>query len=306
MRILLFGSTGQVGWELQRSLAPIGETVALGREPIDGLCGNLADLDSIADAVRRVRPDVIVNAAAYTAVDRAEEERDLAVRINGLAPEVLAREARTLGALLVHYSSDYVYDGTGETFRSENDSPRPINHYGETKLIGDETIQAHAGDFLILRTSWVFAARRSNFISTMLRLAGERETLSIVNDQFGAPTGADLIADSTAHCIRRLRGAGSGVHGSSALSGIYHLAAGGVTTWYEYATYVIERARALGFEIAVRRDGISPTTSEEFVTAARRPRNSRLDTTKIRTTFDLHIPSWQPGVDRALMEHKQR
>ncbi len=285
MKILLFGKNGQVGWELQRSLAPLGELVALDRHSTD-LCGDLSDLAGLAATVQRVRPDVIVNAAAYTAVDKAESEPALARAINALAPGVLADEAAKLGAWLVHYSTDYVFDGNGGTPWVEADHTGPLNVYGGTKLEGEQRISSQCAKHLIFRTSWVYAARGGNFAKTMLRLAQERDTLNVINDQFGAPTGADLLADVTAHAIRQ-------VQHKPGVAGIYHLAASGETTWFDYANYVVDqsiRARAAP-EIIVK--NIQPVATSAFPTAAQRPHNSRLNTAKIQHVLSLQLPPWQ-------------
>jgi len=292
MKILLLGKNGQLGWELQRSLAPLGEVVALS-STCKELCGNLADLEGIAKTVRTVAPRVIVNASAYTAVDKAESDQEAARRINALAPGVLADEARRCGALLVHYSTDYVFDGSGTKPWEETDATGPLNTYGLTKLEGEQAI-AHAGcAHLIFRTSWVHAARGKNFARTMLQLASERETLTVIDDQAGAPTGADLLADVSAHAIRQE--AGSGRH-----SGIYHLAAGGETTWHGYAEFVCGFARDHGIGLKVKE--ITPVPSSRFPTPARRPHNSRLDTARVRGTFGLRLPHWKDGVGRMLTE----
>ncbi|MCC6813834.1 MAG: dTDP-4-dehydrorhamnose reductase, partial [Rubrivivax sp.] len=205
MKILLLGKNGQLGWELQRSLAPLGELVALDRRGAPGLCGDLGEPDGLAATVRQLCPDVIVNAAAYTAVDRAESEPELARRINAHAPAVLAREAAACGALLVHYSTDYVFHGQGQRPWAEDDPTGPLNVYGQTKLEGEQAILRSAGRHLILRTSWVYAARGGNFARTMLRLARQQPRLTVIDDQWGAPTGAELIADVSAHAIVQLR-----------------------------------------------------------------------------------------------------
>ncbi len=306
MKILLLGSTGQVGWELQRSLAPLGELLALGRDGsrnVDGLCGDLTQLEALAETVRKVRPDVIVNAAAHTAVDKAESEIDLARTLNALAPGVLADEAQRLGAWLVHYSTDYVFDGSGGQPWKETDATGPLNVYGQTKLEGEQAVMRCARH-LIFRTSWVYAARGANFAKTMLRLAQERETLQVIDDQMGAPTGADLIADVTAHAIRQvLPGNASGdVGGDLALAGIYHLVAAGCTTWYEYAKHVVALAERAQPAIKIVANNIKAVPTSAFPTPAKRPHNSRLDTTRLQTTFGLRLPSWQTGVNRMLNE----
>lgn len=294
MKILLLGCQGQVGWELQRSLAVLGQVVALARDSQD-LCGDIAQPERIAATVQALRPDVIVNAAAHTAVDRAEGEPDLARLLNATTPGVLAREAQAINALLVHYSTDYVFDGSGTAARDEQAPTAPVSVYGQTKLEGEQQIQASGCRHLIFRTSWVYAARGGNFAKTMLRLAQERETLTVVNDQFGAPTGADLLADVTAHAIRHV--AQHPQH-----LGLYHCVAAGETTWHAYAQWVVETARQLQPELALRVRAIEPVASDAFPTAARRPHNSRLDTTKLQTQLGLRLPHWQQGVRRMLQE----
>jgi dTDP-4-dehydrorhamnose reductase len=291
---LLFGKNGQVGWELQRSLAPLGELVAPGRDDPD-LCGDLSNLDGLARTVQTVRPDVIVNAAAHTAVDRAESEPELAHTLNALAPGVLAQEAAKLGAWLVHYSTDYVFDGSGNRPWTETDTPAPLSVYGRTKLEGERLIQAACPQHLIFRTSWVYAARGGNFAKTMLRLARERERLTVINDQFGAPTGAELIADVTAHAIRQcLR--------QPTDAGLYHLAARGETTWHGYANEVLALARLIDSAIKIKVTEVVPVATSEFLTAARRPLNSRLDTQKLQTVFELTLPNWDHGIERMIRE----
>ena len=294
MKILLLGCQGQVGWELQRSLAVLGQVVALARDSQD-LCGDMAQPERMAATVQALRPDVIVNAAAHTAVDRAEGEPDLARLLNATTPGVLAREAQAINALLVHYSTDYVFDGSGTAARDEQAPTAPVSVYGQTKLEGEQQIQASGCRHLIFRTSWVYAARGGNFAKTMLRLAQERETLSVVNDQFGAPTGADLLADVTAHAIRHV--AQHPQH-----LGLYHCVAAGETTWHAYAQWVVETARQLQPELALRVRAIEPVARDAFPTAARRPHNSRLDTTKLQTQLGLRLPHWQQGVRRMLQE----
>ncbi len=294
MKILLLGKNGQVGWELQRSLAPLGELIALDRHGPD-LCGDLNNLQGLVDTVQRVRPEVIVNAAAHTAVDKAECEPELAHTLNALAPGVLAQEAAKLGALLVHYSTDYVFDGSGSRPWTEADTPAPLSVYGQTKLEGEQRIQAACPHHLILRTSWVYAARGGNFAKTMLRLAQERERLTVIDDQFGAPTGADLLADVTAHAIRQ-------VLQRPADAGLYHLVAGGETSWHGYAKHVIAQAERVQPAIKIVAREVAPVPTSAFPTPAKRPHNSRLDTTKLQAVFGLHLPNWQQGVDRMLTE----
>ena len=294
MKILLFGKSGQVGWELQRSLAPLGEVVALDSSSGE-LCGDFTDLEGIAETVRRVAPDVIVNAAAHTAVDKAESEPELARTINALAPGVLAREAKQAGAWLIHYSTDYVFDGSGDKPWLETDPVAPLSVYGATKLEGEQLIRQSGCKHIIFRTSWVYGARGGNFARTMLRLAKERDKLSVINDQIGAPTGADLLADITAHAIRTAQQ-------RPEVSGLYHLVAGGETSWHGYASFVIDFARHVGVELRVAPDAIQAVPTSAFPTPAKRPHNSRMSTEKFQRNFDLHLPHWQLGVTRMLTE----
>ena len=295
MKILLLGKNGQVGWELQRSLAPLGDVIALDHDGAPGLSGDFAHPESLAATVRDVAPDLIVNAAAHTAVDKAESEPELARAINALASGVLAREAAALGALLVHYSTDYVFDGSGNAPWVEDAPTGPLSVYGATKREGEQLIRDSGCRHLIFRTSWVYAARGGNFAKTMLKLAAERDALTIIDDQHGAPTGAELLADVTAHAARMTLA-------SPELAGTYHLAAGGETTWHGYASHVIEFARAKGQPIKVAPDAIRPVPTSAFPTPAKRPANSRLDTRKLQTAFGLLLPAWQSGVERMLTE----
>jgi len=291
MKILLLGKNGQVGWELQRALAPLGELVALDRS--EG--ADLANPEVLRATVRAVAPQVIVNAAAYTAVDKAETEQDLALQINAHAPGLLAEEAKQLGAVLVHYSSDYVFDGSGNTPRDEDAATGPLSVYGRSKLQGEEAIRASGCQHLILRTSWVYAARGGNFAKTMLRLAAEREQLKVIADQIGAPTGADLLADLTAQML-------PAVLAKPELSGTYHAVASGETSWHAYAQYVIEFARAWGQALRVAPDQVQAIPTQDYPTPAQRPLNSRLSTAKLQAAFGLRLPHWQQGVARMLME----
>lgn len=292
--ILLLGKSGQVGWELQRSLAPLGRVVALDRHNSD-YCGDLSDLEGLKQTVRAIKPQVIVNAAAHTAVDKAENEPELARRINALAPQALAQAASEVGAWLVHYSTDYVFDGSGDQPWQEADATGPLNSYGRCKLEGEQLIAQACERHLIFRTSWVYAARGGNFAKTMLRLARERERLSVIDDQRGAPTGAELIADVTAHAVRQVLRTGSG-------HGLYHLAAAGETTWHGYASQVVETVRRLQPALELKVQAIDPVPTSAFPTPARRPHNSRLDTTRLQQTFGLTLPPWQQGVERLLAE----
>ncbi|HEX8875045.1 MAG TPA: dTDP-4-dehydrorhamnose reductase [Nitrosospira sp.] len=294
MKILLFGKSGQVGWELQRSLAPLGELIALDIESRD-LCGDFTRLEGIAETVRKVVPDVIVNAAAYTAVDKAENEPGHVRIINALAPAALASEAARLGAWLVHYSTDYVFDGSGDRPWTETDSPGPLSVYGSTKLEGEDAIIGSGCLHLIFRTSWVFAARGENFAKKMLRLARQRDRLTVVDDQIGAPTGADLLADVTAHAIRMALQ-------QHEVMGLYHVAAAGETSWCGYARFVLDFARQAGISLMAAPEDIVPVPASAFPSPARRPKNSRLNTGKLENTFDLKLPPWQTGVARMLTE----
>jgi dTDP-4-dehydrorhamnose reductase len=294
MKILLLGKNGQVGWELQRSLAPLGELVVLDSNSKD-LCGDFTNLDGIAETVRAVAPDVIVNAAAHTAVDKAESESELARTINAFAPAVLAHEAKRLNAWLVHYSTDYVFDGSGDKPWVENDPVGPLSIYGESKLASEQLIGESGCKHLIFRTSWVYGARGGNFAKTMLRLGQERDSLKVIDDQIGAPTGADLLADVTAHAIRTARQ-------NHDVSGLYHLTARGETSWHGYASFVLDYARRAGVALKVGPDAIYPVPTSAFPTQACRPHNSRLNTIKLRSAFDLHLPHWQAGVERMLSE----
>ena len=297
MKILLLGKNGQVGWELQRALSVLGEVIALDRHPAvtpyGTLVGDLSDLAGLREAIRSVSPQVIVNAAAYTAVDKAETERELAHTINALASQVMAEEAKRLDALLVHYSTDYVFDGSGMKPWKETDAVAPVNYYGATKLEGEQLIAASGCKHLIFRTSWVYAARGNNFAKTMLRLAKDRASLNVIADQIGVPTGADLLADVAVAALQKALV-------NPELCGIYHLAPAGETSWHAYANYVIDFARAHGEVLVV--ETISPIATTEYPTPASRPLNSRLATDKLRETFSLHLPDWQSGVTRMLME----
>ena len=295
-RILLLGKNGQVGFELQRSLAPLGEVVALDRHS-QPLGGDLTDLAGMVASVRAVQPTLIVNAAAYTAVDKAEAEPELARRVNAEAPGLLATLAKETNAWLVHYSTDYVFDGSGSTPWSESDPTGPLNVYGQTKLEGEQAIVASGCQYLNFRTSWVYAERGNNFLKTMLRLAKDRETLNVVADQWGAPTGAELIADVTAQALRKVLQDDEGCTSRDpALSGTYHLAAAGTVNWHGYASHVIERARQQ-FPDAVRVRQILPVATSAFPTPAIRPGNSRLNTQPLKHTFGVELPAWQSGVD---------
>ncbi|MCZ4313836.1 dTDP-4-dehydrorhamnose reductase [Comamonadaceae bacterium G21597-S1] len=297
MKILLLGRGGQVGWELQRSLAVLGDLVALDFDSAanpDGLCGDFSNLAGLAESVRRVAPDVIVNAAAHTAVDKAESEPELARTLNALAPGVLADEARRLGAWLVHYSTDYVFDGSGNQPWTEDEAKAPLSVYGQTKLEGELAV-ARCPRHLTFRTSWVYAARGGNFAKTMLRLAGERDALTVIDDQIGAPTSAEMLADVTAHALRAAMD-------RPELAGVYHCVAGGETSWHAYACFVLAQARALGWTLKAGPDQVAPIKTASYPTPARRPLNSRLLTAKLQSAFKLQLPHWQVHAARMLHE----
>jgi len=303
VKILLLGGSGQVGWELQRALAPLGPVTLAGIDGGTTLAADFSRPDTLAAVVEAAAPDVIVNAAAHTAVDRCETEPDLAQAINARAPEVLARAAQTLGAWLVHYSTDYVFDGSAKAPWCEDDPTGPLSTYGRTKLAGEQAVRANGCRHLIVRTSWVYGARGDNFAKTMLRLAAERDSLSVVADQIGAPTGAELLADVTAHMLRRVT---AGTPGAAAAGGTYHVAAAGECSWHAYARHVIAYARKHGRPLRIADDAVRAIATADYPTPARRPANSRLDTLKFRRTFDLVLPPWQVGVERALDEMFQR
>ncbi|QRQ88142.1 dTDP-4-dehydrorhamnose reductase [Cupriavidus oxalaticus] len=290
--LLVTGSNGQVGFELRRSLAPLGRVVALDRAGCD-----LSRPDEIRRVVREYRPDVIINPAAYTAVDKAETETELAFAINGTAAGVLAEEAKALGSLLVHYSTDYVFDGNKDGAYVETDPVNPQSVYGKSKLAGEQAIAAAGGPALVLRTCWVAGAHGGNFAKTMLRLGRERDSLRVIADQFGAPTAASLIADVTAQIVARYW-----LHGdrSTFASGVYHLAAAGETTWHAYATEVLRYAAAQGIELKADPSRIEAIPATAYPLPAPRPANSRLDTGKLRQTFGIHLPDWQQGVHHLL------
>jgi dTDP-4-dehydrorhamnose reductase len=299
VNILLLGKNGQVGWELQRALAPLGTVVACDFDSPTPLTADFSRPESLAALVQAVRPDVIVNAAAHTAVDKAESEPDLALALNATAPAVLAREAAALGAWLVHYSTDYVFDGSGHSPRTEDAPTGPLSVYGRTKLAGEQAIAAAGCRHLTLRTSWVYAARGGNFAKTMLKLAAERDALNVIADQWGAPTSAELLADVTAHALRQAMA-------NPSLGGLYHCVAGGETTWHAYAQLVIEHARAMGVPLKVAADAVRPIPTSAYPTPAQRPLNSRLDTSRLRNAFGLQLPDWQAGVVRMLTETLNR
>lgn len=299
MNILLLGKNGQVGWELQRALQPLGNVTALDRTTnVDGNCGDIANFAGIAAAIQQIQPDIVVNATAYTAVDKAETELQQADLINHLAVKHLAEQCQNQHALLMHYSTDYVFNGQGDTPWQEIDKTAPINAYGHTKHKGELALETTGVKFINFRTSWVYGTYGHNFIKTMLKLAQTKDSLTIINDQYGAPTGAALIADVTAHALRFYML--SSRETRQQLHGHYHLAPQGVTTWYDYAQFIFSEAKALGVELAVQQVNAIPTSN--YPTPARRPLNSRLNTHKLQQTFQIHLPQWQHGVQHVLRE----
>ena len=294
-RLLLLGRTGQVGHELETVLAPLGQVIALDRTDAD-----LSDPESLRAVVRAHRPHAILNAAAYTAVDRAESELDLAMLINGVSPRVLAEEARDLNAFLVHYSTDYVFDGRKMDPYHEQDAPNPLSSYGRSKLAGERAVVAAGGKHLILRTCWVVGAHGINFLKTILCLAADRGTIRVVADQQGAPTSAALIAEVTTTLLTSMMQAPLEDH----RWGLYHVAASGTTSWHGYARYLIGRAHEIGMPLRATPEGITAITSADYPTPAERPGNSRLETTRLRTTFPVQLPDWRQGVDQVLEQLK--
>lgn len=294
-RILLIGKNGQVGWELERTLAPLGKVIAVDRKAVD-----LAKPDTIVAAIREVKPDIIVNAAAYTAVDKAESEPDLAMAINGIAPGIMAEEARRLNALLIHYSTDYVFDGTKNGAYTEQDAPVPRSIYGKTKLAGEQAVQAVNGSYIILRTSWVYGGRGKNFLRTILRLAQERDELRIVDDQIGAPTWSRMIAESTsqilAQCFPPFAHHPSPLTG---VSGIYHLTSAGQTSWFGFAGAIIELAIQQGAGFSPK---MLPIPTTEYPLPAARPQNSVMSNDKLQNTFGLSLPDWETALGLCLDE----
>lgn len=291
-RILITGCNGQVGFELQRTLAPLGSVIALDRQGM-----NLANPNSVRQTIQTYRPDVIVNPAAYTTVDKAQSDRETAHAVNGSAPGIIGEEAAKLDALVIHYSTDYVYDGSKVGPYLETDATRPLSVYGQTKLAGELALAESGAQYLIFRTSWVFGAHGSNFLKTVLRLASERDELKIVADQFGAPTSAGLIAEVTAQVLGSY-GAESD-HDAFPL-GTYHLAAAGTTSWHEYACYVVEQATAAGLNLRATPETIHPIPAAAYPMSAPRPTNSRLDCGLLERSFQLSLPSWQTGVKQVL------
>lgn len=293
MNILLLGADGQVGWRLRNSLSALGQVTALTRAGSGPWRGDLTDAAGIEQTVQGLRPGIIVNAAAYTAVDRAESQPELAHAVNARACEVLAAQAERIGAWLVHYSTDVVFDGSGRRPWKEDDPTGPVNVYGASKLAGEGAILQGCQRHLILRTSWVYDSRGRNFLKTILAAALERESLEVVDDQFGAPTAAALVADSTTQVLGDLR---------DGVQGVYHLAASGATSRHGWARFAVECARRHGMPLRARAESVRPIASQHGPGIAQRPANSRLDTSRLRTTFGLTLPAWQSGVEAAVAE----
>lgn len=299
MKILLLGKNGQVGWELQRALQPLGEVIALDRHQNEhGLSGDLANFEQIQYAIEQVQPEIVVNAAAYTAVDKAESDQENADLINHLAVKNIAELCQKNKALLIHYSTDYVFNGEGEKAWSEIDQTDPVNLYGSTKRLGEIALEQSGCTFINFRTCWVYGSHGNNFIKTMLKLASNREELSIINDQVGAPTGAALIADVTAQALRYYLL--NNEEQQKQLTGHYHLAASGTCSWFEYAQYVFELAKQNGQSLAIKK--INAIETIAYPTPAKRPLNSRLNTSKLQSNFKIHLPDWKLGVAQVLEE----
>ena len=299
MKLLILGKNGQVGWELQRALQPLGEVLALDRhqDAKTQYCGDITNFDAIARVITQFRPNIVANATAYTAVDQAETDLEQEDLINNLAVKHLAEQCKTVSALLIHYSTDYVFDGQGQTAWQETDEKAPQNAYGHTKLAGEIALEQSQAKFVNFRTSWVYGTHGNNFIKTMLKLAKSKDELNIIADQIGVPTGAALIADVTAQVIRYYDFNPDQHHD---LHGHYHLAPQGETSWYDYAQFIFEKARQKGIELQIKQVEAIPTTA--YPTPAKRPLNSRLNTQKLQQTFYIHLPEWQQGVEHAIAE----
>lgn len=297
MKILILGKNGQVGWELQRALQPLGEVIALDRTSDDGLCGDVCDFEAMQHVMNVLCPDVVVNATAYTAVDKAESEQQQADCVNHLAVAHLAKLCVIQDALLIHYSTDYVFSGEGQTPWRESDATSPVNYYGLSKRKGEEALENSLVRFINFRTSWVYATHGNNFIKTMLKLAQSKDELNIITDQIGAPTSAALIADITAQAIRYYQ---LNKDQQPTLHGHYHLVAKGETSWFAYAQFIFATARKLGLILQVRQ--VNAITTAAYPTPAKRPLNSRLNTQKLQHTFQIHLPTWQIGVEQVIGE----
>lgn len=299
MKILLLGKNGQVGWELQRALQPLGEVIALDRHVNDqGNCGDVSNFEHINQTIARIQPNIVINATAYTAVDKAESEQLQNDLINHLAVKNLAEQCQQIDALLVHYSTDYIFNGMGEKPWQEDDSTAPVNSYGQAKRDGEIALEKTGVKFLNFRTSWVYASRGKNFIKTMLMLAKSKEQLTIINDQVGTPTSASLIADVTAQALRYYLLANDAE--KIQLLGHYHLVPTGVTTWYEYAQFIFDLAKKQGETLMIKE--VLPTTTDNYPTPAKRPLNSRLNNEKIQLNFELQLPDWKQGVAYTVAE----
>jgi dTDP-4-dehydrorhamnose reductase len=291
LRIMLTGKNGQVGWELQSAMAPLGEVISLGRDELD-----LEKQEQICEMVRRIKPDIIVNAAAYTAVDKAEEEPERAAAVNAVAPGILAEEAKRLNALLVHYSTDYIFDGTKTTPYNEDETPNPINVYGRTKLAGERAIQAVGAPHLILRTSWVYGSRGNNFLMTILRLACEREELRIVDDQVGTPTWSRFLAEVTAQILQKI----SKPSLFTECRDVYHVTPYGQTSWYGFAKAIIEKYNQYNKGLELKVKCVNPISTEEYRTSAQRPAYSVLSNKKIQSVYDLLMPLWELDMEKVV------
>jgi dTDP-4-dehydrorhamnose reductase len=299
MKILLLGKNGQVGWELQRSLQPLGEVIALDRQHnVDGWKGDVSDFAAISQLFEQIRPDIVVNATAYTEVDKAESELAQASLINYLAVKHLAEECRKYQSLLIHYSTDYVFNGEGVQAWKENDQTSPVNSYGKTKRDGEIALEQSGARFINFRTCWVYATHGQNFIKTMLKLGQIKDELNVINDQIGTPTGAALIADVTAQAIRYYLFQSR--EQKKLLEGHYHLASDGETTWFDYAQFIFTLATEHGYELALKK--VYPIETKDYPTPAKRPLNSRLNTEKLKQNFKIHLPHWQQGVRQVLKE----
>lgn len=293
MKLLLTGCQGQLGFELQRSLAPLADVVAVGSADCD-----LSDEAALRALIQKVKPDGIINPAAYTAVDKAESDQAMARKVNADAPRIMGEEAAKLGAFVIHFSTDYVFEGVGEHFYQESDETNPQNVYGLTKRDGEQGLQHACPQHVVMRTSWVVGAHGGNFAKTMLRLAAEREALSVVADQYGAPTSAALLADVTAQLVGRLKQQGL----TGFPFGLYHVVASGITNWHTYAQFVIGEAVKAGKVMKVQPDAIKPIASSDYPVPAKRPANSRLDTKLFQHTFNLQLPHWEHGVSHVLQQ----
>jgi dTDP-4-dehydrorhamnose reductase len=291
--VLLFGANGQVGYELRRTLMPLGRVVVLDRRSAD-----LRDAEAIRAVIRKFNPQIIVNGAAYTQVDRAETDADTAYLVNAVAPGVMAMEAAALDACIVHYSTDYVFDGRQRAAYVESDATNPLSVYGATKLAGERSVSANCARHVIFRASWVFGAHGANFLKTIVRLASECSSLRIVSDQHGAPTSAGLISHVTARVLSSMENASC----NDPRWGLYHLSASGLVSWHGYACHIVTTGRRLGMHLLPTTEDIIAIASQDYPTAASRPANSALETRKLAATFGLTLPDWRNGVDEVLVQ----